>query len=69
MGKHSRFDWGAEGAITSAAGLAKERGWCYGYICRSIRICDYALRCNNSCYLHYTQKVAPLSWQARRYFL
>ena len=25
-------------------------------------ICDDALRCDNSCYLHITQKVAPSVW-------
>lgn len=39
--------WG----VMPAAGQ-KKGGWCYGYIQRLVHICNYALRCHNSCYQH-----------------
>lgn len=34
----------------------------YGYIFGLKRICRNALRCDNSCYLHITQKVTYFRW-------
>lgn len=39
-----------------------ERADAYDYIFGSDSICNNALRCDNSCYLHITQKVAPSVW-------
>ena len=36
-------------------------GWCYGYIWGFIHVCNYALRCNNSCCnTNKTQKISAL---------
>ena len=46
---------GAVGVLCQPPDERKEAG-AYGYILRSDSVCNYALRCDNSCYLHYTQK-------------
>lgn len=53
---------GANGAIMSAAGHLKKGAGANGYIFGLDPVCNYALCCYNSCYLHTTQKVAPSSW-------
>ena len=55
------FTQGADGAMRSCWILMKGAG-ANGYISRFILVCNYALRCYNSCYLYSTQKVAPLTW-------
>ena len=52
---------GAVGVLCQPPDERKEAG-AYGYILRSDSVCNYALRCDNSCYLHYTQKIAPSVW-------
>ena len=53
----------------SAVGRYTEEAGANGYISGSDPVCNYALRCYNSCYLHITQKVALLSSKLMRYFL
>lgn len=52
----------------SAVGRYTEGAGANGYISVSDPVCNYALRCYNSCYLHTTQKVALSSGKLMRYF-
>lgn len=52
----------ADGAIMPAAGIPMKGAGANGYISGIDPICNNALRCDNSCYLHITQKVAPPVW-------
>ena len=49
----------------SAAGHLWKGAGANGYIFWSDSVCNYALRCDNSCYLHCTQKIAPSLWQSK----
>lgn len=53
---------GTEGANMSAAGRLRKGAGANGYIYGLDPVCNYALRSNNSCYLHTTQKIAPSLW-------
>lgn len=45
-----------------AAEIQKKGAGADGYIYGLDPICNNALRCDNSCYLHIKQKVAPSVW-------
>ena len=53
---------GADGAIMPATGIHMKGAGANGYIFGINPICNNALCCDNSCYIHITQKVAPSLW-------
>ena len=53
---------GADGAIMPATGIHMKGAGANGYIFGINPICNNALCCDNSCYIHITQKVAPSVW-------
>ena len=53
---------GADGAIMPAAGIPMKGAGADDYIFGLDPICNNALRCDNSCYLHIKQKAAPSVW-------
>ena len=53
---------GVDGATTPATGMQKKGAGADDYSLGAIPICNHALRSDNSCYLHITQKVAPPVW-------
>ena len=60
--QYNIFTQGAVGALCQPPDAMRKGAGAYGYILRSIPVCNYALRCDYSCHSFYTQKVAPSSW-------
>ena len=59
---YNTFTQGAEGAICQPPDVIWKEAGANGYIFRFVSVCNYALCCNHTRSLFYTQKIAPLSW-------